>query len=83
MNWDENYKIRTHFIFLLLFLNSFAKAQTERLDNLAACSGVVLGNGAVDFFSGNEQSFDDAANDCSTYLLEVFAGGGYGQNDLR
>ena len=38
-------------IFLvLLFLNSFAKAQTEKLDNLAACAGVVIGNGAVDFY---------------------------------
>ena len=70
--------------FLLLFLSSFAKAQTERLDNLAACAGVVLGNGAVDFYLGNEQSFDDAANIAySAYLSEVFAGGGYGQNDLR
>ena len=46
----------------LVFLSSFAKAQTEKLDNLAACAGVVIGNGAVDFYLGDEQSFDVAAN---------------------
>ena len=71
-------------IFLvLLFLNSFAKAQTEQLDNLAACAGVVIGNGAVDFYLGDEQSFDVAANIAySAYLSEVFSGG-YQQNDLQ
>ena len=71
-------------IFLvLLFLNSFAKAQTEKLDNLAACAGVVIGNGAVDFYLGDEQSFDVAANIAySAYLSEVFSGG-YQQNDLQ
>ena len=71
-------------IFLvLLFLNSFAKAQTEELDNLAACAGVVIGNGAVDFYLGDEQSFDVAANIAySAYLSEVFSGG-YQQNDLQ
>ena len=70
-------------IFLVLFFfNSYAKAQTEKLDNLAACAGVVIGNGAVDFYLGNEQSFDIAANIAySAYLSEVFSGG-YQQNDL-
>ena len=67
----------------LSFLSSFAKAQTERLDNLAACAGVVIGNGAVDFYLGDEQSFDIAANiSYSAYLSEVFSGG-YQQNDLQ
>ena len=71
-------------IFLvLLFLNSFAKAQTEKLDNLAACAGVVIGNGAVDFYLGDETSFNVAANIAySAYLSEVFSGG-YQQNDLQ
>ena len=69
--------------FILLFLNSYVKAQTEKLDNLAACAGVVIGNGAVDFYLGNEQFFDDAANIAySAYLSEVFSGG-YQQNDLQ
>ena len=71
-------------IFLvLLFFSSFAKAQTEKLDNLAACAGVVIGNGAVDFYLGDEQSFDVAANIAySAYLSEVFSAG-YQQNDLQ
>ena len=70
-------------IFLVLFFfNFYAKAQTEKLDNLAACAGVVIGNGAVDFYLGNEQSFDIAANIAySAYLSEVFSGE-YQQNDL-
>ena len=68
---------------VLLFLSSFAKAQTEKLDNLAACAGVVIGNGAVDFYLGDEQSFDVAANIAySAYLSEVFSAG-YQQNDLQ
>ena len=68
---------------VLLFLSSFAKAQTDKLDNLAACAGVVIGNGAVDFYLGDEQSFDIAANIAySAYLSEVFSGG-YQQNDLQ
>ena len=53
----------------LLFSISFAKAQTEKLDNLAACAGVIVGNGAVDIAY-------------SAYLSEVFSGG-YQQNDLQ
>ena len=67
----------------LLFSCSFAKAQTEKLDNLAACAGVVIGNGAVDFYLGDEQSFDVAANIAySAYLSEVFSRT-YQQNDLK
>ena len=71
-------------IFLALsFLSSSAESQTERLDNLAACAGVVIGNGAVDFYLGDEQSFDVAVNIAySAYLSEVFSGG-YQQNDLQ
>ena len=69
----------------LLFLGiiSVANADTDKLDKLAACSGVVLGNGAVDFFLGDEASFDAAANIAYTaYLSEVFTGG-YEQSDLE
>ena len=68
---------------VLLFFSSFAKAQIEKLDNLAACAGVVIGNGAVDFYLGDEQSFDVAANIAySAYFSEVFSAG-YQQNDLE
>ena len=64
-------------------MSSFAKAQTEKLDTLIKSAGVVIGNGAVDFYLGDEQSFDVAANIAySAYLSEVFSGG-YQQNDLQ
>ena len=76
-------KLGITIFFILSFLSSIAKAQTERLDNLAACTGVVIGNGAVDFYLGDEQSFDVAANIAySAYLSEVFSRG-YQQNDLQ
>ena len=76
-------KLSITIFFILSFLSSIAKAQTERLDNLAACTGVVIGNGAVDFYLGDEQSFDVAANIAySAYLSEVFSGGSQ-QNDLQ
>ena len=76
-------KLGISIFFVLSFLGSIARAQTERLDNLAACAGVVIGNGAVDFYLGDEQSFDVAANIAySAYLSEVFSRG-YQQNDLQ
>ena len=69
-------------LLVLLFLSSFAKAQTKKLYNFAACAVVVIKNGAVDFYLDDEQSFDVAANIAySAYLSEVFLGG-YKQNDL-
>ena len=60
-----------------------AKATTDKLDNIAACAGVVLGNGAVDFYLGDEASFDAAAEVAySAYLSEVLSGS-FSQNDLQ
>ena len=63
--------------FLLLFWFYFwlspAGAETNELDNIAACAGVVIGNGAVDFYMGDEAAFDGAADIAySAYLSEVF-----------
>ena len=49
-------------IFIPLFWNSTAFANTNRVDDLAACAGIVIGNSAIDFFMGDEESFDSAAN---------------------
>ena len=44
---------------------------------------MVIGNGAIDYFMGDEASFDSAANIAYTaYLSEIFAGQ-YSQNDLQ
>ena len=51
--------------FLLLLWFCFwwapANAETNKLDNIAACAGVFIGNGAIDFFMGDEAAFDGAA----------------------
>ena len=71
-------------ILLILSIScTFAKAKTEKLDNLAACAGIVMGNGAVDFYLGDEQSFDIAANIAySAYLSEIYSVK-YDEKDLK
>ena len=73
--------------FLLLLWFCFwwapANAETNKLDNIAACAGVVIGNGAIDFFMGDEAAFDGAADIAySAYLSEVFTGQA-AQNDIQ
>ena len=66
-----------------IFWNSNLNADTAKVDNIAACAGVVLGNGAIDFFMGDELSFDDAADIAySAYLSEVL-NGEYNQEDIK
>ncbi len=71
-------------ILLILSIScTFAKAKTEKLDNLAACAGIVMGNGAVDFSLGDEESFDIAANIAySAYLSEIYSVK-YDEKDLK
>ena len=72
-------------LIIMMFLGfvTSAKAEKERLDNIAACAGVVIGNGAIDFFMGNEQLFDDAADVAySAYLSLVFSSE-HSQDDLQ
>ena len=70
-------------ILLAITSATLARADTDKLDNIAACAGVVLGNGAVDFYLGDEASFDAAAGVAySAYLAEVL-GGSFSQNDLQ
>lgn len=70
-------------VLLTITSATVAKATTDRLDNIAACAGVVLGNGAVDFYLGDEASFDAAAEIAySAYLSEVLSGA-FSQNDLQ
>ena len=70
-------------ILLIITSATLARADTDKLDNIAACAGVVLGNGAVDFYLGDEASFDAAAEIAySAYLAEVL-NGSFSQNDLQ
>ena len=66
-----------------MFWNSNLNADTAKIDDIAACAGVVLGNGAIDFFMGDELSFDDAADIAySAYLSEVL-NGDHSQEDIK
>ena len=70
-------------VLLAITLTTLARADTDKLDNIAACAGVALGNGAVDFYLGDEASFDAAAEVAySAYLAEVLSGS-FSQNDLQ
>ena len=70
-------------VLLAITSATLARANTDKLDNIAACAGVVLGNGAVDFYLGDETSFDAAAEVAySAYLSEVLSGS-FSQNDLQ
>ena len=66
-----------------IFWNSSLNADTSKLDNVAACAGVVLGNGAIDFFMGDELSFDDAADIAYSAYLSVVFNGQYSQEDIK
>ena len=70
-------------VLLAITSATLASANTDKLDNTAACAGVVLGNGAVDFYLGDEAAFDAAAEVAySAYLSEVLSGS-FSQNDLQ
>ena len=70
-------------VLLAITSTTLARANTDKLDNIAACAGVVLGNGAVDFYLGDEASFDAAAEVAySAYLWEVLSGS-FSQNDIE
>ena len=70
-------------VLLAITSASLARANTEKLDNIAACTGVVLGNGAVDFFLGDEASFDAAGEFAySAYLSELLSGS-YAESDVE
>mgnify|MGYP004200906607 CR=1 FL=1 len=75
--------LRFLLLFYFCFWCSIASAETNKLDNIAACAGVVLGNGAIDYFYGRWSSFWRAADIAySAYLAEVFKGQP-AQNDIQ
>ena len=70
-------------VVLAISLATSARANTDKLDNIAACAGVVLGNGAVDFLLGDEGSFDAAANFAYTAYLSEILSGAHSQNNIE
>ena len=78
---------KTSMRFLILFWFCFwclpAIAETNELDNIAACAGVVIGNGAVDFYMGDEAAFHGAADIAYSAYLSVVFTGQVAQNDIQ
>ena len=58
--------------FVVISLGVTAKSNANELDNAAACSGVVLGNAAIDYSLGDKTSFNEGVGIAITaYLSEV------------
>ncbi len=70
-------------LFWFCFCYSPSIAETNKLDNIAACAGVVIGNGAVDFYMGDVTAFDGAANIAYSAYLSVVFTGQVAQNDIQ
>ena len=66
-------RVKVFAIFFAVCFVSFApKPKANDLDNAAACSGVVLGNSAIDYSLGDETSFNEGVRLAITaYLSEV------------
>ena len=71
-------------VLLAITSATLARADTDKLDNVAACAGIVMGNGAVDFYLGDEASFDAAAEFAYlAYLSELLGGKDHSENDVE
>lgn len=70
-------------VLLAITSATLARADKDKLDNIAACAGVVLGNGAVDFYLGDEASFDAAAEVAYSAFLAEILNGSFSQSDLQ
>lgn len=61
-------------VLFLCFANNIKILNANVLDNIGACSGVVIGNASVDFSLGNMRSFEDGIKlSLTAYLSEVFS----------
>ena len=69
-------------VLLAITSATLARAATERLDNVAACAGIVIGNGSVDLLLGDEASYDAAAEFAYlAYLSELLGGEDHSQDE--
>ena len=76
-------KFKFLFVFTFLTWSFSASADASEIDNIAACAGIVIGNGAVDFYMGDEEAFDSAADIAYSAYLSVVFDGQYSQSDLQ
>ena len=70
------------FFLILNFIFTSKIVFANQLDNVAACSGVVIGNASVDFSLGDQKGFDDGIKlGITAYVSEVFANN-YSKDDI-
>jgi hypothetical protein len=70
------------FFLILNFIFTSKIVFANQLDNVAACSGVVIGNASVDFSLGDQNGFDDGIKlGITAYVSEVFANN-YSKDDI-
>ncbi len=74
------YKFLIFLILNFIFTSNIVFA--NQLDNVAACSGVVIGNASVDFSLGDQKGFDEGIKlGITAYVSEVFANN-YSKDDM-
>ena len=76
-------KFKFLLVFTFLTWSFSVSAEASEIDNLAACAGIVIGNGAVDFYMGDEEAFDSAADIAYSAYLSVVFDRQYSQSDLQ
>lgn len=59
------------------------QADQKKLDKIASCSGVVIGNAALDYALGDERAFDEATDLAMSAFLGYALGHEHGQEDLQ
>ena len=76
-------KIFKLFSFLLIgFIFSSKVVVANQLDNVAACSGVLIGNASIDFRLGNQKAFSDGVKLAITAYMSEFLSKKYGKSNL-
>lgn len=60
-----------------------ASSRAEGLDDTAACAGIVIGNGAVDYSNNDEPAFDSAGSIAYAAFLGHIMSGNYSKEDLQ
>ncbi len=70
------------FFLILNFIFTSKIVFANQLDNVSACSGVVIGNASVDFSLGDQKGFDEGIKlGITAYVSEVFANN-YSKDDM-
>ena len=77
-----NFVVKLFFFLTLNLVFNTKIVFANKLDNVGACAGVVIGNASVDFSLGDQKGFDDGIKlGITAYVSQVFANN-YSKNDI-